>query len=87
MQNETGVAEECILAYLSDGRRLLNDNIRELAGVQDEVRPQILMFSCAVPDLLHSDDICVQQSISRPGYGPGPGACEASRHIATTSGR
>jgi len=31
------VEEAAILAYLSDGRRLKNDNVRELAGVQDQV--------------------------------------------------
>jgi hypothetical protein len=33
------VDQEAILAYLSDGRRLRNDNIRELAGAQDQVGP------------------------------------------------
>lgn len=37
LHQETGVDEEAILAYLSDGRRLRNDNIRELAGAQDQV--------------------------------------------------
>ncbi|TDL25201.1 putative peripheral membrane protein [Rickenella mellea] len=36
LQEETGVDRDAILAYLSDGRRLRNDNIRELAGAQDE---------------------------------------------------
>lgn len=37
LHHETGVDQEAILAYLSDGRRLMNDNIRELAGAQDQV--------------------------------------------------
>jgi hypothetical protein len=37
LHQETGVEQEAILAYLSDGRRLRNDNIRELAGAQDQV--------------------------------------------------
>ncbi|TFK46861.1 putative peripheral membrane protein [Heliocybe sulcata] len=36
LHQETGVDEEAILAYLSDGKRLRNDNIRELAGAQDQ---------------------------------------------------
>jgi autophagy-related protein 11 len=36
LHQETGVDQEAILAYLSDGRRLRNDNIRELAGSQDQ---------------------------------------------------
>jgi autophagy-related protein 11 len=38
LHNETGVDEQAILAFLSDGRRLWNDNIRELVGSQDQVR-------------------------------------------------
>lgn len=35
--------EDAILAYLSDGRRLRNDNIRELAGAQDQVRSALMI--------------------------------------------
>lgn len=38
LHHETGVDEEAVLAYLSDGRRLRNDNIRDLAGAEDQVR-------------------------------------------------
>jgi hypothetical protein len=38
LHQQTGVDEEAIIAYLSDGRRLRNDSIRELAGAQDQVR-------------------------------------------------
>ncbi len=38
LQQETGVPQEAVLAYLSDGRRLTNVNIRELAGAHDQVR-------------------------------------------------
>ncbi|TCD71903.1 oligomeric, coiled-coil, peripheral membrane protein [Steccherinum ochraceum] len=48
LQNETGVAEDCVLAYLSDGRRLHSENIRELAGVQDQT---IFVFNKAYLDL------------------------------------
>jgi hypothetical protein len=55
-----------VLAYLSDGRRLRSENIRELAGVQDQVRetvsPSVLLFTD------DSDDICLQQAVS--GTGP-----------------
>ena len=46
LHQETGVDEEAVLAYLSDGRRLRNDNIRDLAGAEDQVRdlsPLILL--------------------------------------------
>ncbi|KAL5523199.1 ATG11 [Sanghuangporus sanghuang] len=36
LQNETGVHQDAVLAYLSDGRRLTNENIRDLAGAQDD---------------------------------------------------
>ncbi|PSR70585.1 hypothetical protein PHLCEN_2v13523 [Hermanssonia centrifuga] len=36
IQKETGIEEDSILAYLSDGRRLMTENIRDLAGVQDQ---------------------------------------------------
>jgi len=38
LHQQTGVDEEAIIAYMSDGRRLRNDNIRDLAGAQDQVR-------------------------------------------------
>jgi autophagy-related protein 11 len=37
LHQETGVDEQAILAYLSDGRRLENENVRELAGAHDQV--------------------------------------------------
>lgn len=36
LQQETGVEQDAVLAYLSDGRRLRNDNVRELAGAHDQ---------------------------------------------------
>ena len=38
LQEETGVQEDAVLAYLSDGRRLQKENIRDLAGMEDQVR-------------------------------------------------
>ena len=32
-----GVDQDAVLAYLSDGRRLTNDNLRDLAGAPDNV--------------------------------------------------
>ena len=37
LKNEIGVEEGDILAYLADGRRLTNENTRDLAGVEDQV--------------------------------------------------
>ncbi|KAF8068787.1 putative peripheral membrane protein [Lyophyllum atratum] len=36
LHQETGVEQDAILAYLSDGRRLVNGNVRELAGSHDQ---------------------------------------------------
>lgn len=36
LHQETGVDEDAIIAYLSDGRRLRNENIRDLAGAEDQ---------------------------------------------------
>lgn len=38
LQQETGVDQDSVLAYLSDGRRLRSENVRELAGATDQVR-------------------------------------------------
>lgn len=37
LQEQTGVDQEAVLAYLSDGQRLGNENVRELAGAHDQV--------------------------------------------------
>ncbi|GBE88766.1 hypothetical protein BKA93DRAFT_774471 [Sparassis latifolia] len=37
LEEKTGVSQDAILAYLSDGRRLRDENIRDLAGVQDQI--------------------------------------------------
>jgi autophagy-related protein 11 len=36
LNQETGVDQEAILAYLSDGTRLRTDNVRELVGAHDQ---------------------------------------------------
>ena len=38
LQEKTGVKEDAILAYLPDGQRLMKDNIRDLAGAEEQVR-------------------------------------------------
>ena len=46
MHREIGIEENAALAYLSDGRRLRTDNVRDLAGAQDQVRPLLRLFLC-----------------------------------------
>ncbi|KAI0250611.1 putative peripheral membrane protein [Lactifluus subvellereus] len=36
LQKEIGIEEGAVLAYLSDGRRLRTDNVRDLGGTQDQ---------------------------------------------------
>ncbi|KAJ7185219.1 putative peripheral membrane protein [Mycena filopes] len=36
LHQETGIDQDCVLAYLPDGRRLTNSNIRELTGSQTQ---------------------------------------------------
>lgn len=38
MHQESGIDHEAVLAYLSDGQRLTNSNVRDLAGAADQVR-------------------------------------------------
>lgn len=37
LSDETGVEEDAVLAYLPDGRRLRSENVRDLAGSEDQV--------------------------------------------------
>jgi autophagy-related protein 11 len=37
IHQETGLHQESVLAYLSDGQRLTNSNVRDLAGSPDQV--------------------------------------------------
>ena len=50
LHKEIGIEESAALAYLSDGRRLRTDNVRDLAGAQDQVRasplPSALLSPC-----------------------------------------
>ncbi|KAL0062038.1 oligomeric, coiled-coil, peripheral membrane protein [Marasmius tenuissimus] len=36
IQQETGIEADAVLAYLTDGRRLMNNNLRDFAGSQDQ---------------------------------------------------
>jgi hypothetical protein len=54
LHQETGVEQDAILAYLSDGRRLTTSNVRELAGSHD----QVLIFTLS-PRVPHSPSIIV----------------------------
>lgn len=38
VHQESGIDHEAVLAYLSDGQRLTNSNVRDLAGAADQVR-------------------------------------------------
>ncbi|EKM77300.1 hypothetical protein AGABI1DRAFT_122058 [Agaricus bisporus var. burnettii JB137-S8] len=37
VNQESGIEQDAILAYLSDGRRLTNSNVRDLAGAADQI--------------------------------------------------
>ena len=55
---KTGVPPEAIWAYLADGRPLRSDNIRELAGLEDQVR---LIIVLSLPEPYNAlDDIHIQ---------------------------
>lgn len=62
LQQETGVDQDAVLAYLSDGRRLTNNNIRELAGAQDQVRSVFWPYHRTDHHQVH---LCFQQTLSR----------------------
>ncbi|KZT23676.1 hypothetical protein NEOLEDRAFT_1136168 [Neolentinus lepideus HHB14362 ss-1] len=66
LHQETGVEEEAILAYLSDGRRLRSDNIRELAGAQDQT---IFVFNKYYLDL-DLDEVLQELKIDPPMQPP-----------------
>ncbi|KAH0581434.1 Autophagy-related protein 11 [Termitomyces sp. J132] len=69
LQSETGIAKDAILSYLSDGRRLTNHNLRELAGAQDQT---IFVFNqnyldCDPEDVLQ--DLHVEAQLQLPVEG------------------
>lgn len=48
LEEKTGVEVENILAYLADGRRLKDENIRDLAGVEDQVSTLTAVCKCSI---------------------------------------
>jgi autophagy-related protein 11 len=54
LHQETRIDQDAILAYLSDGRRLQNDNIRDFASAQDQVCPATLLTRTLVPKVPQS---------------------------------
>ncbi|GJE85510.1 ATG11 domain-containing protein [Phanerochaete sordida] len=65
LREQTGVDEENILAYLSDGHRLRTENLRELAGTQD---PTIFVYNKSYLDL--DIDIVLRQLRVEPALQP-----------------
>ncbi|KAJ7645117.1 putative peripheral membrane protein [Mycena polygramma] len=62
LHQETGVDQDCVLAYLSDGRRLTNSNIRELTGSQNQ---SIFVFNKYYLDL-NLDDVLRELRVEAP---------------------
>lgn len=63
---KTGVPPDAVWAYLSDGRPLKHDNVRELAGLDDQVCTS--PYPLPTPETQRNPDtICFQQDIPPPG--------------------
>ncbi|KAJ6586410.1 putative peripheral membrane protein [Mycena vulgaris] len=62
LHQETGVEQEAVLAYLPDGRRLTNSNIRELAGAQSQT---VFVFNKYYLDL-NLDDVLRELRVEAP---------------------
>ncbi|KAJ7231272.1 putative peripheral membrane protein [Mycena haematopus] len=62
LQQETGIAQDSVLAYLPDGRRLTNSNIRELNGSQTQ---SIYVFNKYYLDL-PLDDVLRELRVEAP---------------------
>ena len=77
--------QEAILAYLSDGRRLRNDNIRELAGAQDQVCTTVSSSYQFLISLLVY--LCFQQILPRFRFGRGATRAESRSTPTTSDGR
>ncbi|KZT07122.1 putative peripheral membrane protein [Laetiporus sulphureus 93-53] len=65
LEEKTGVLQDDILAYISDGRRLKSDNIRDLAGVPDQT---IYVFNKRYLDL--DVNAVLQELRAEPALGP-----------------
>ncbi|KAJ7765324.1 hypothetical protein B0H16DRAFT_416878 [Mycena metata] len=62
LHQETGIDQDCVLAYLPDGRRLTNSNIRELTGSQTQ---SIFVFNKYYLDL-NLDDVLRELRFEAP---------------------
>ncbi|KAJ7193554.1 putative peripheral membrane protein [Mycena pura] len=62
IHQETGIDQDCVLAYLPDGRRLTNSNIRELSGSQNQ---SIFVFNKYYLDL-SLDDVLRELRVEAP---------------------
>ncbi|KAJ7785215.1 putative peripheral membrane protein [Mycena maculata] len=62
LHQETGIDQDCVLAYLPDGRRLTNSNIRELTGSQNQ---SIFVFNKYYLDL-NLDDVLRELRVEAP---------------------
>ncbi|KAJ7485843.1 putative peripheral membrane protein [Mycena latifolia] len=62
LHQETGIDQDCVLAYLPDGRRLTNSNIRELTGSQNQ---SIFVFNKYYLDL-NVDEVLRELRVEAP---------------------
>ncbi|KAJ7136702.1 putative peripheral membrane protein [Mycena epipterygia] len=62
LHQETGIDQDAVLAYLPDGRRLTNSNIRELTGSQNQ---SIFVFNKFYLDL-NLDDVLRELRVEAP---------------------
>ncbi|KAJ7064694.1 putative peripheral membrane protein [Mycena amicta] len=70
IQQETGIDQDSVLAYLPDGRRLTNANLRELSGSQNQ---SIFVFNKYYLDL-SLDDVLRELRVEAPLQPPIEGA-------------
>ena len=64
MHQETGVDQDAILAYLSDGTRLRTDNVRELVGAHDQASSPLMSNNGTAQRLVRTDYLRFQQVLS-----------------------
>ena len=77
----TGVEEVAVLAYLSDGRRLRDENLRELAGAVDQVWGCLCLL-VIMPNLLVSLYLSSINTISMANWRMSCSSCELNRHYS-----
>lgn len=71
LQEVTGVNQDSLIAFLSDGQQLREDNLRDLAGAQDQVDYLILLMIQST-DLQSAVHIRIQQRLPGPPAGRCP---------------